>query len=584
MNNYKSKKALVLGIDDRSALNVIRSLGRLGVQVHQGSDNTSSICRFSKYTRQEIIFPNAADNEDLWIAKLEEILKKEKYDLVIPTADNYLIPIIKNRKIFEKYSKLAIPDDRGFLYSYDKSKTFELAEQLGIPCPFSRKIEKISELKEFEPELTFPIIVKPVSSKVWHNNKKYSLKVEYAENLKQLNEILNKVVKITPVLVQSFHSGVGVGQELLLNKGKIIAAFQHERIHEPLKGGGSSYRKSIELNQNLLSYSERILKKLQWNGVAMVEYKYNKKEDSYVLMEINGRFWGSLPLAIHAGVDFPALLFKMMVNGSSTPQTKYNVNTYCRNLTRDLDWFKENIRSGNKKTYVDEYPLYKLFFEIKNVLLLREHFDTIVIDDPIPGIKQLFKYFGAQFGNLIDKVLFNLQKAHFYYNPFKTRSAKKSIFKILQKNPSLLFVCKGNICRSPFAELYLKQKLKQDTTDNFTVLSTGFIEKENRVSPDYAIQAASTFGVNMTNHRSNVLKKEQLDAMGVVFVMDLELYNKFVLLYPEHKNKIYLLGIFSKSMKKGDIDDPYSKNIDYFKHIYKKIIDAIDTLTLRIVK
>jgi carbamoylphosphate synthase large subunit len=53
-----------------------------------------------------------------------------------------------------------------------------------------------------------------------------------------------------------------------------------------------------------------LLKALKWHGVAMVEFRL-RPDGTPVFLEVNGRFWTSLALAVHAGADFPVLLAKL---------------------------------------------------------------------------------------------------------------------------------------------------------------------------------------------------------------------------------------------------------------------------------
>ena len=62
---------------------------------------------------------------------------------------------------------------------------------------------------------------------------------------------------------------------------------------------------SEPLDPVLAEQAVALLRKLNWEGVAMVEFKRDRAEQRSVLMEVNGRYWGSLPLAIGAGIDFP---------------------------------------------------------------------------------------------------------------------------------------------------------------------------------------------------------------------------------------------------------------------------------------
>ena len=92
-----------------------------------------------------------------------------------------------------------------------------------------------------------------------------------------------------------------------MKDGAATLAFQHRRIHEwPPEGGVSTVCASVPLDQHTeqRAKSQALLASIGWEGPAMVEYRFDAPTDKYWLMEINGRFWGSLPLARHAGAEF----------------------------------------------------------------------------------------------------------------------------------------------------------------------------------------------------------------------------------------------------------------------------------------
>ena len=162
------------------------------------------------------------------------------------------------------------------------------------------------------------------------NGTRLKLGVSYAESLDELRVQLRSLPRgAFPVLLQQRIVGPGVGIFLLIRKGEVLAQFAHRRIREkPPSGGVSVYRESIPANPELVSRSRALLERFDWEGVAMVEYKIDAQSGAPFLMEINGRFWGSLQLAIDAGVDFPVLLLRSQRGeGVTMPQYKSGVRS-----------------------------------------------------------------------------------------------------------------------------------------------------------------------------------------------------------------------------------------------------------------
>ena len=97
----------------------------------------------------------------------------------------------------------------------------------------------------------------------------------------------------------------------------------------PNSGGPSTSRVSIN-NEELVDMSVRLLQHLNWHGVAMVEWKIDPDSNVPKLLEINPRFWGSLELAIRAGVNFPLLYARAASGEKLEPENKYNEGIICR--------------------------------------------------------------------------------------------------------------------------------------------------------------------------------------------------------------------------------------------------------------
>ena len=158
----------------------------------------------------------------------------------------------------------------------------------------------------------YPLVVKAHRSRVRSESAWQSTAVKYVRDRVELQRELNaRTAYEFPLLIQQKIQGPGIGVFMCYDRGRPIATFSHRRIREkPPTGGISVLSESIAVDPEARDYSERLLSALRWHGVAMVEFKADNRDGRPKLMEINGRFWGSLQLAIDAGVDFPAILLR----------------------------------------------------------------------------------------------------------------------------------------------------------------------------------------------------------------------------------------------------------------------------------
>jgi len=105
---------------------------------------------------------------------------------------------------------------------------------------------------------------------------------------------------------------------------------------KPPSGGVSVLCESAPVDPTACEHATRLLKEIGWRGVAMVEFKQDSRTGTLKLMEINGRFWGSLQLAVDAGVNFPQLAVDIALNRAQ-PVNNYRVGVRSRWFWGDTD-------------------------------------------------------------------------------------------------------------------------------------------------------------------------------------------------------------------------------------------------------
>ncbi len=191
-----------------------------------------------------------------------------------------------------------------------------------------------------------------------------------------------------PFMVQEFIPGSGAGVFALYNRGQPVAFFAHKRLREkPPEGGISVLSESAAVTPTLERYARTLLDAVNWHGVAMVEFRETPGGDFY-LMEVNTRFWGSLQLAIDAGVDFPALLLRASQGEALPPQAPYKIGQKLRWLLGDLD----SLYIYLKRPYTFGAKLRRVI-EFLSPSFSAQRYEINRWGDLAPAWRELYQYF-----------------------------------------------------------------------------------------------------------------------------------------------------------------------------------------------
>jgi protein-tyrosine-phosphatase/predicted ATP-grasp superfamily ATP-dependent carboligase len=554
-NDSKPKRILILGEDTRAFLTAIRSLGRGGIEVHVAWCPLNAPSLSSKYIQQIHRIADYRSDDLRWLEDLNALTRQYEFDLVLPCHDSSILPLQTHREDLERRDNYCLVEKRAFEICFSKEKTFELAQSLGVKLPKQRVIHAEAELHETASAFGMPLVLKPYTSANLANPGS-KLHVRKIRNVAEMQKFLKETDLGSGVLAQQNFIGKGVGVEVLCKHGKILLAFQHERVHEPIGGGGSSYRRSVPLQIELLDATRKMMEELRYTGVAMAEYKVNPSGD-WILIEINARLWGSLPLSLAAGMNFTNHLAEMMCDDKVDFPQNYRKNLYARNWLSDFYWLKANMKADRIDPSLDTVSLPKVAAEFFNVLLLRETSDTFVMDDPRPAWREISSFFRTR----IQQRTRNLE----WSRKSSFRRAKLAVGQARK----VLFLCKGNICRSPFAEAVLRKQ-------SVECASAGYFPKANRSSPDAGIEAAKSFGIDLSKHHSIVVDTELMKWADLVFVFDLENEQAIESRWPEEMGKVHYLGALDLASPLV-ITDPYGSRVEDFEKIYARIAKVIQS-------
>jgi protein-tyrosine-phosphatase/predicted ATP-grasp superfamily ATP-dependent carboligase len=546
------RRVLVLGEDTLAFLATIRSLGRFGLEVHTAWCPLDAPALQSRFVKQVHQIPPYRQESGEWIDAFKQLLQYQQFDLVLPIIDSAILPFQLHRAEFEPLARLCILPDDVYRICSDKAATYELAVREGVPVPQQSTIRNVADALACAKSFGYPLVLKPKSSAISQNPSVRQV-VRKAGEERELMELVQIMTADQEVLAQENFIGRGVGVEVLCKEGQILAAFQHERIHEPLMGGGSTYRKSVSLHGGMYAATSRLMKALRYTGVAMVEYKQNAATDRWVMLEINARFWGSLPLSVAAGLDFPRYLYEMLLEDRMEFPATYRTGIFSRNWSMDLEWLIGNLRADRKNPALLSRPLWTVMLEVGNVLMLRETSDTLAVDDPKPAWVDLAQYFGEKRFRVLK--LFKLYR----------RLEQGRLFQLYQSAKTVLVMCYGNICRSPFAETLLAS-LAADKT----VTSAGSYLQAGRKPPPAAVKSATAFGIDLTGHSSRVTTADGVRSSDLIIVFDRKNWLAIRSMCPEVMSRVAYLGSADPNQAL-EVQDPFGQEIAGFHECYQRI-------------
>jgi predicted ATP-grasp superfamily ATP-dependent carboligase len=383
-------RVLVTDAARGSAIAFIRSLGRRGIEVVAADHRPRSPGFRSRYAAQRVLYPDPALAPDAAIEQLLDEAARREIDLIVPVSDEVLLPLSAARERFAGVCALAVPDADALATVVDKGATLALGRRLGVPTPRTALARSVDEALEAASELGWPVVVKPVASRVYRDGAVAAFQVGYADGPRRLAEQIGRLAGRTPALLQEYLPGGGVGVELLADRGRPLAAFQHRRLHEvPITGGASALRESVELDAELHGHAQRLLEELCWTGLAMVEFRVGP--DGPALMEINGRIWGSLPLAVRSGVDFPIRLAELYLGRTLTagPDAAPLAGVRSRNLGLELVWIASVLRRARRYPFLPAPRRRDALTAALRLPWPRDGFDVLCRDDPLPGLAEL---------------------------------------------------------------------------------------------------------------------------------------------------------------------------------------------------
>lgn len=371
--------ALVIG-GNLNGLSIARSLGRRGVPVWVATPQNIKLASYSRYTRRTLPWPNGdCESQAAYLLELAERNRLNQW-VLFPTSDESAALLSKYHKVLTSRFSVSTPAWEVLRWAYDKRLTYQLAAEQEVDFPST--FYPSSETDVAPAALEFPVILKPAThaiasrftaDKAWPAANRDELVARYRE--------ARQVMPPDLILVQELIPGGGEAQfsyAALCRDGEPIASLTARRTRQyPIDFGySSSFVETLEVPE-IVAPSRRLLAAIRYTGLVEIEYKLDVRDGRYKLLDINPRLWTWAPLGARAGIDFPYLLWQMMV-GESVPEQIARTGVGWARMSTDVPAAIHEMLRGrlNIRSYLRS-------------LRSPIQFALMAADDPLPGLLDL---------------------------------------------------------------------------------------------------------------------------------------------------------------------------------------------------
>jgi predicted ATP-grasp superfamily ATP-dependent carboligase len=375
--------ALVLDLDTRGGLSIVRALGDAGLRVAVGAPLAATPGLRTRHAEASFLLPPPAAGVPAALAALLAALRETPVDAILTCGDPWLAVLHTHRNEIVPLAAPAIGSCEAVAIACSKPRTLALAAELGIPAPRSLTATSIAEATAAAAELGLPVVLKPVSS--WRPDAGGGdggdrLAPVWCGTAPEVHEAAGRLASAdAPVLVQEVAPGARETHKLFVAGGEVLARVVMEPVRcWPPLGGSSTMRQTIAAPADSARMAQRLVLEAGLEGYSEVEFR-RSADGRPLLMEINPRLSQSIDIARRAGVDFARLQLEWARGGRLDRVSGYRVGVRVGWLAGDAR-FAASALTGNGHPR----PALRDAAQIGRDYLTGTHIEGFDLNDPRP--------------------------------------------------------------------------------------------------------------------------------------------------------------------------------------------------------
>lgn len=390
---------VVPGVDSASSTAAVRSLGRQSIPTIVVSEDTTEPAFVSKYCDETVSVPDPTEDFAGYETALLRLAEQRNLATILPFREEDIYVLARNRDRFDEHLETPWPDLTTLQQVQDRMALVSVADRAGVATPRTNTLDRWDAWnREFivKPRYT---VQTPEYDDQFEETRTQPSSIKYPEPGEPPDrERIVAEMGHVPLVQEFIPTPYEYGFFALYDQGTAVATFQHRQIRGwKYCGGPSAYRESVDIPA-LDRVGRALLNELDWHGVAMVEFLRDPRTGEFKLMEINPRFWSSLPFTIQAGIDFPGLLWAQATGHEIDSPPEYDVGISGHLLRGEVLHLYSILTEGYPTVTQPRFSTRAI--EVATSLLQNRRFDYLSADDPRPFVRDVrnaVRQVGARF-------------------------------------------------------------------------------------------------------------------------------------------------------------------------------------------
>lgn len=329
----RKRKCILTFARSWNGLAATRCLGKQGIYVITGDIDAVATANFSRYSKEQFVYPDPDLDPDGFIDKLVSVAKShaaDDTDLVLMPLFTDIYQIMCRQARFDGLVKLALPPKESYELVRSKARLAPYCRGLGIRTPPTTVVSSAKEFYECAKKADYPAFVKMPNGSAAIGMCKVSSYEEAVSAFCDMRQRYNiKSPEHLPI-IQACVGGEDYCSTFLFDHGEYRASMTYHNIVDfPRNKGMGALRETVDAKA-LEQIGQELLRRLGWNGVCEIDFRWDGVSEPW-LIEVNPRFWGGLAQSIESGWIYPAWMYSLAIDGRIEPQKPEKIDVHTSN-------------------------------------------------------------------------------------------------------------------------------------------------------------------------------------------------------------------------------------------------------------